>query len=529
MKKFASVAISSALLITTMLTPMNAYAETTFASAKDFIKDVLTVSALSIDSSTKESAIDTVSNKITVNGNEVLFNGNAIGYWFAEDSDTLYTDSAKTSTVIDNTTNGYTVDSALLSTLLTNVNDNITEVYEPTSTDWSKIIGKYDVTLGTTNIPMDCWIDSSYFDDNNYINISRLTGILCEYGADNIVLVFSYVVDKNGDLYLSPMESAGNISNYSGAVHKKAVHSYSEVGFPEKEFLCNGNTITKSKTWFTLDITKTDKYIAPVFTFYTNATLSDPEVGAIEDESFYIYRNITDPSITYTESLSEATKYGIVWYPISIETSGNTGSWSNSATKATEHNNFWTTFDASKTVVGNSALTKRITKISNLSSTDILIVSSNGWTINGTDIDEYIGSQTLTLAGGALDMGATAEVESRNFRVTLPTTLPMFVSRGGEVITATNASILNESNDVVTITDVNIATAANSDWTLVNTTPSQEKDAKEFSFTTSLNIGDQMAAGATLPFTYEVAFSPEIYQLETLDVATVTVTLDWAS
>ena len=192
-------------------------------------------------------------------------------------------------------------------------------------------------------------------------------------------------------------------------------------------------------------------------------------------------------------------------------------------------NTRFNSYSATKTVTGNSILSKRVAKLGALSETDVLIISPTNWTVNDTDIDEYIGEQLLTVAGGTADMGVAVEVETKNFQVVLPTTLPVFVALDGTVSTATNAAIVNESNAAVTITDLNINAAPASGWTLVDTTPSQDDGATEFSFSTSLNIDDTIDANDELPFTYDAAFSPAIYDIDRIDVSTVSVTLDWAA
>lgn len=527
--KVISALLSGALFITT-LTPISASAETTYATVNDFIEDVMKIATSNITSTTKEEAIDNVVNNITITGDEVFYEGNSIGYWYSDDSDTLYSDLGKTSTLIDNNGTGYIVDSALLSDFLTDINGELVEKYEPTSTDWSKIIGKYDVTLGNTTIPVDNWVDITDVTNSNYINISRITGVTIKKGSTTWIMAFSWLVDENGELYISSgIEGVGStidryskigiIKHTSGSTYGDIASSFSILNSSQGIYCDNGYH------WITLDASTTASVIDPTFSISKDATLNDKQTGRADDESFNTFRNINDPSLVYTGTIDEAKSCGIAYYTLNGLTAYDDSS---ELVFMNNHNNFWTTFEASQTVTGNTLLTKRLSKISNLNSTDTLTISSNGWEINGIDVDTFLGTQENTVAGGATDMGVNIEVETKNFKAVLPTTLPVFVNRDGTIVTATNAAIKNESNDDIIITDLEINARPGGDWTLVNTTPSQEASAKEFSFSTSLNIGNVINKDAELSFTYTAAFSPSIYDCENLDAATVTVTLDWA-
>lgn len=520
--KILCALISSAMIISTI--PISAAAETTYASANDFIKSVLKTATTNIGSTSKDTAIDNVVGNITTNGDEVLYEGNSIGYWYIDDSDCLYSDSSKTTAVIENGANGYTVDASLLSNFLEDVNEDIVEVYEPTSTNWSKIIGKYDVTLGDTVIPMSNWVDFSNKPDDYFINISRITGITAKGDSNNegrIIWAFSWLVNENGELYISTgIEGAGIYSGNNRMA--KQQHTFGSDTASYDYFRVNNDTdfALSSHSWITLDAKVGTTVIDPTFSFSKDASLADTKIGDSDIETFNTLRSINDPSIAYTGTIDNATNYGVVYFITTNDSLFNF---------ATMHNNFWTTFETTKTVNGNEILAKRISKISNLGDSDALVISTSGWTVNGISIDNYIGTQFITDIDGAADMGVSVEVESKSFKVTLPTTLPVYISQDGTVTTATNAEILNESNAAISITDVDINAKSGSDWTHVDTTPSTESGSKEFSFTTSLNPGDVLAAKATLPFTYDAAFSPDIFELENIDIANVVLTFGWAN
>lgn len=537
--KIISTILSSALMISALSLLMNASAETTYASAGDFLENVMKMATSNITSETKETAINNVVSNITVTGNEVFYETESIGYWFSDASDTLYKDAEKTVTLIESGQNGgYVIDSSLLSELLTDVNDGITETYEPTSTDWSKIIGKYDITLGDTVIPMNNWVEISVDSTeewatfpsigNNSINISRITGVTIQNISSEMdyVMAFSWLVDQNGELYIS--NNIETIGKCWGTIYvSKLTHGFGEASTTEMLPTNMQSYQTSDYPWITLGARITTTVIDPSFSYSRNASLLDKQSSKADDASYNILRNVNDPSIIYSGTLAESTHCGIAYFIKNYDFSDRNAT--GFSKLATEHNNFWTTFETTKTVVGNSTLVKRISKISNLNTTDVLVVSPTGWTVNGTDVDIFLGTQTNTVPGGATDVDVNIEIENKNFVVTLPTALPVFVSRNGDIHTATNATILNESNAAVKITDLAISAKPDSDWTLVDANPSQEAGMKEFSFNTSLSVDNTINAGADLPFTYNAAFSPEIYNCENFSAATVTITLDWAN
>ncbi len=534
--KIISAFLGGALLAVTVLTPtINVSAETTFSSADELIEDVLTTAIADIASSTKDAAIDAVTADITITNDEIFYDGASIGYWYSDSSDCLYADSARTETLIEGETNGYTVDPDLLTELLTDVNAGLTETYEPTTSDWSKIIGKYDITLGDIMIPADNWAELPT-DGSEYVNISKLTGVTTNSPytggtafKKNWVFAFSWLIDENGSLYISSgITSVGSNGINTATTMNKLTHIIGSdtltSGYVKKAD-GSGGALTTVYNWITLGANITTTSIDPVFTLATDQTLATEVSIQGNDETFTTLRSIDDPSLTYSGNIADANKQGVAWFVYDWDYSNST----DSAALATAHNNFLTSQTANKTIVGNSLLSKRITKISNLNVSDVLVISSTGWTVNDVDIDEFLGTQVLITAGSAADMSVAVEVESKNFQVVLPTTLPVYVALDGTVSTATNAAIVNESNAAVEITEIAINAAPAGGWTLVDTIPSTDEGATEFSFSTSLNVGDRMDVDETLPFTYDAAFSPTIFEVEELDAATVSVTLDWAA
>lgn len=541
---FGSMLITATAIIPTL----NVSAETTFASAEDLIEDVLMTATNTIDSSTKQEAIDAVIADITVVDNEVFYGDTSIGYWYEDDSNNLY--SEDNDLLIENNDSNYIIAPNLLTTLLIDVNTGLIETYEPTSSDWSKIIGNYDITLGDITVPMEQWVSCEPADmtaeplvTGNYVDLTKISNVTptdLEEGANNSLMWFIYVIDTNGNLFIQ--NNLIEATNY-GDEWRIYIHDLDSDRSEEKIMKADG-----SSGWGSMD-TYPYLRIAPAIRnggifniiYLTNLNNSGAcknyiNYAATATNSTSLERNTRQQimfydikdGVTQLDSVTDNIEYGIAYFlpgQIRTNSTSNTGNYDTKADFAS----LFTSQTASKTVTGNSILSKRIAKLGALSETDVLIISPTNWTVNDTDIDEFIGEQLLTAAGGTADMGVAVEVETKNFQIVLPTTLPVFVALDGTVSTATNAAIVNESNAAVTITDLSINAAPASGWTLVDTTPSQDEGATEFSFSTSLNIDDTIDAGNELPFTYNAAFSPAIYEVDGIDVSTVSVTLDWAA
>ena len=112
-KKLTS-AIMAALAATCITTSQVVFADATFASASDFITDVVNVALAEVTSATKDDAIATMQSKLTTSGDQVLYDGNTIGYWYSDTSTTLYADNTKTDTLFKRTASGYDVDPTLI-------------------------------------------------------------------------------------------------------------------------------------------------------------------------------------------------------------------------------------------------------------------------------------------------------------------------------------------------------------------------------------------------------------------------------
>ena len=95
-------------------------------------------------------------------------------------------------------------------------------------------------------------------------------------------------------------------------------------------------------------------------------------------------------------------------------------------------------------------------------------------------------------------------------------------------LVADNATVINKSNAAVKLTDIDIIAKEGSGWTLVDANPSDTRDAREFTFRTSLVADTVLARDEVLPFTYSTELSPTTEGENGLDLATVEVTVDWA-
>ena len=512
------------------------FAETTFSSPSDFITDVVNVSLVDIESTTKSTAISNMKSNITISGDEVFYDGTSIGYWYSDDSSTLYANSSKTDILIEASGSGYNVDPTLLGTILTDVNADLIENYTPTTGDWSKIIGKYDVTLGSITIPADQWISippatiPTTSNLSNAIDISQLSGIdgttVTNAFTDNNLYIMSWLIDTNGDLYLQAgLVCIASTQNASG----------------EAWYYCTDILSSTVGSWNTsTQLRSATKYIkAAPYAYknssgnYANLMCAVAATDIANSKSANMTGNTSTISVMHkvdnasikntTTKIENAKACGIVYM---------TGSQFEVASlneMHTKHEEMFTSNSCSKEVIGNKTLTKRILKLGALAADDILNVSAAGWIINGTtNIDKYLASQYIVAAGDTASIDVTAEIEPLSFKVVVPTTLPIYVSTDGTVTTATNATVENQSNAAVKITDLEIIADAESGWTLVDSAPSSMRDANEFTFTTSLTVDTELSVDEVLPFTYNAELSPITAGTESFNLATVLLTVDWA-
>lgn len=135
----------------------------------------------------------------------------------------------------------------------------------------------------------------------------------------------------------------------------------------------------------------------------------------------------------------------------------------------------------------------------------------------------------ITGPGDTAVITGSIEVEQANFCVVVPSNLPMYVDSNGDVTAATNAEIQNLGTGAVKLTKVDISEKKDSGWTLVKGEPSTSRGANEFSFTTSLNESDVIAAGESMQFTYDAKLSPLDYNEPGggLNIVTLALTFDW--
>lgn len=167
-------------------------------------------------------------------------------------------------------------------------------------------------------------------------------------------------------------------------------------------------------------------------------------------------------------------------------------------------------------------------KVYAINMADYILITEDGWLVNGdTELGQFVPTQEVTTSGSDVSMTGAVEVIERNFNVIVPAVLPMVADTDGNVTTATNATIINKSNGPVKVTSLNIASNTNSGWRLVADTPSTERGANEFTFDTSLMMGDVIPSNSELDFTYRAKMSPIEDNVNAIDIVTVTITLDW--
>ena len=125
------------------------------------------------------------------------------------------------------------------------------------------------------------------------------------------------------------------------------------------------------------------------------------------------------------------------------------------------------------------------------------------------------------------------DVDIPVFSVSVPTTLPIQVTKEGEILVSTEASIVNNSDGNVNVAGVNVD--LNDEWTLVPYTATLgSKDAALRindckSTSTGFNFSSfQVVKGESLPLEYEVLFIPPKQDI-TFSMCEVSFTLGWAA
>ena len=148
---------------------------------------------------------------------------------------------------------------------------------------------------------------------------------------------------------------------------------------------------------------------------------------------------------------------------------------------------------------------------------------------------------------GSASVPVNVTREAATFSVVVPTTLPISVDADGNVTTATDASIINNSSAPVAVTKVELASL--SDWTLAAYSRdilNLPVDAKQFGL--QMNIGDKTVAtsnsgtsdvlsdslnarivkGQNCAVTYNALFPARTAAVSDTQIANVVFTVGWA-
>lgn len=543
-KKIVSSVVSATLLATSFTLP--SYAEESFSTVQEFLTDVISLSTSEVESQSLDAAIEAAINKVTTVDDEVFYDGTSIGYWYSDSSNTLYGASDKSSTKISKTAEGYDVSPSLLNTLLTDLNNGLVDTYVPSTADWSKIISKYDVKLGNITIPADNWIALTASDepinDGTAFNISERENLkeseLGKRQSGKEIIFFSWLVDAAGDLYIQDqlvgIYYGQNRNGYYTVLARyiSNTDSYSDKGYSGATYALGDTTADyhdmHDNHYFSIGVTtpSTSTLFAKLYTH--SMTLSEIYTLNVDNGTdASTLRKVTEPSVTYTGDVSEASAYGIVYaFTKDIGLQGESVS-----AVHTAHLEMFQTSSCSKTTIGNSVLNRRLSKIQSLLPTDTIEVKATGWTINGHDnsIDNYITDQELNNAGDTADIAAVADIDALKFHVIVPTSLPIYVDDSNITYVANNADIINKSGAAVKLTGVNIVANAESGWTMVEGSPTKEMEGHEFNFSTTIEQNKVLDASEVYPFQYMANLSPTTEASSSLELATVMVTVDWAT
>lgn len=547
-KKIVSSVVSATLLATSFTLP--SYAEETFSTVQEFLTDVISLSTSEVESQSLDAAIEAAINKVTTVGDEVFYDGTSIGYWYSDSSSTLWTSESKEATVITTDTNGYTVSPSILYDILYDVNDKLEDNYVPTTSDWSKIIGKYDVKLGNITIPADQWISMNPGDNlgnNKAVNLSTLTGIkdsdLGSAYSGNNIYVSAWMIDKNGDLYLqngvtwastfnttSGLKYTDNVSWLFASSLASTTLIAPYTGGSSKTVFCVDNPLQKvCLSGSTEDSITNGLHVTYCFTDITqssNYAIHWSSTATTKKLQFDRLYKVCDPAVKNMSDISTAKKTGIFYF-----LGSQAPSITSSSTLFSEHTKMFESCSTSKLVKGNQKLTRRLSALATLLPTDTVTVTATNWTINGHDnsIDNYITDQDINNAGDTADIAAVADIDALKFHVIVPTSLPIYVDDSNITYVANNADIINKSGAAVKLTGVNIVAAADSGWTMVDGSPTKEMEGHEFNFSTTIEQNKVLDVSEVYPFQYMAKLSPTTEASSSLELATVMVTVDWAN
>ena len=148
---------------------------------------------------------------------------------------------------------------------------------------------------------------------------------------------------------------------------------------------------------------------------------------------------------------------------------------------------------------------------------------------------------------GAASVPVTVAREAATFSVTVPSTLPIAVDANGNVTTATDAAIINNSSAPVAVTKVELTSQSN--WTLAAYSRdilNLPVDTRQFGL--QMNIGDktvatsnsgtsdilsdslnaQIAKGQNCAVTYNALFPAQTTAVSDTQIANVVFTVGWA-
>lgn len=156
-------------------------------------------------------------------------------------------------------------------------------------------------------------------------------------------------------------------------------------------------------------------------------------------------------------------------------------------------------------------------------------------------------ASNIDVADGTGSATVNLDVEAPTFSVTVPTALPINVSADGEVTTAQDAKIVNNSHGSVIVTNVTVT--GKNDWKVVEADKDMsgvKVNAKEFGMTIN---GDKTAAEGNLIFsqdnwtaigakddagdtdelaiTYDAVVAPQANNMDGIEVASIVFTVGW--
>ena len=514
--------LCAAMVAATCLVAPSTVHAADYTTPQELLSDMLTyaVSGISDVDYSDEIASVLTGVQLDTTTNIVSYKGDPIGTWDAALPNLLSTTTGGNHAVCKQSGTQWFVHADILATLVQDIDHNLLDGEVDETTTWTADLFKYGITLGGVKFnpkqvitPFAIRGSNVMFDDGCYLDITDKYQIKIsdlEQGVNELGYI-PFLIDANGDLYVYSVAQEVYSKNSGKTVNLAYIGADGATGLGG---------------WFEADVDTGDinKSIGDYLNIYllntsNSTTASRACIFLIKEDgdtstylrgllgsrnvvtNRYEYLKVGDPSVIYDETVAPLHT-GVLLY--------------NGATAGIDASVFTNMFST----------TPSINRLTSLDPDTVVELSPTGWAVSDYG-SVGAGSQSVNTAGSVANVPAVATVDAMSFKVVVPTSLPIYVDTLGITYTASNAVIENYSNASIELSSVVVEPTKNSGWRLVDTVPSETRDAKEFNLTTSITDGVSIGRNGKLPFQYRAALSPVTDGITNLEIASVLITVDW--